>query len=78
MRPAALSKTCVECRLHRGYFFFAAFFLSATRYTNFNADQSSSTAQTLMSTSPDARPDSRTMLPVRSRARSEVFLGQQS
>src|ERR1700741_959064 len=49
---------------------------SLRRRTNFNPDQMSVTAQTFTSTSPAARPISRTMFSFRSVETPEVFLGQ--
>src|SRR5215813_3379403 len=49
---------------------------SLRRRTNFNPDQTSVTAQTFTSTSPAARPVSRTMFSVRSVGTPELFLGQ--
>ena len=51
-------------------------YLSFTRLTNFNPDQTSETAQTFTSTSPDASPISRTTFSVTSVFTPELFFGQ--
>src|SRR3954468_17683023 len=50
---------------------------SLMRYTNFKADQISSTAQIFTSTNPAANPTSRTMFSLTSVGTPDVFFGQE-